>query len=40
VLDPRIIRLRVDGILGLTFFERFDEVRWKPRRRQITLIEP
>jgi hypothetical protein len=40
LVDPAVSRLRMDGILGLDFFEQFEEVRWQPRTRLVTLIEP
>ena len=39
-VDPRIARLRIDGMLGLDFFEQFEEVRWQPHTGHVTLVLP
>lgn len=35
-----VARLRVDGILGLDFFEQFEAVLWHPRTGRMTLRFP
>lgn len=39
-VDAGIARLGIDGILGLDFFEQFEEVRWQPRTNVVTLLLP
>ena len=40
LVDPGITRLKIDGMLGFDFFERFEEVRWNPRTKLVTLLLP
>ena len=39
-VSATVLRLRVDGILGLDFFERFTHVSWEPQTGRVTLVDP
>lgn len=39
-VSAAMVRLGVDGILGLDFFEQFELVQWHPRTRRVILVDP
>jgi len=37
-VSAAVTRLKVDGFLGLDFFEQFELVQWNPRSHRVTLV--
>lgn len=37
-INPIVSRLKVDGILGLDFFQQFDAVTWHPKTHRVVLV--